>query len=291
MTFKDNKLQEKILADFPEIFDLTGQLKKAANSLLRDFNSRNIKLIELAPSKRLILFFTAKTIKTYSAILILCREGYGQDSYALLRGFLETLVSVKYIFSETTSADEKAVRFVEYKWVILKRYLQEHEEETLILDKFNEFKAKYNIISDKALISWSGKSVRDMAKHNGVNLLDEYDSGFRFYSRFSHPSIIGDKEYLRYENDVLRFSFFLDSSGIILSLKKAAAYLMEFLSVFNKSFDMQFDAQLLNLRSDMDKIFQMDKYSEQKNIGNPSDNLSKEKTSLVSVQFDIPLEE
>lgn len=288
---KNNKEQEKILADFPEIFDLAIQSKKAANLLLRDFNSRNIKLGELAPSKRLMLFFMAKIIKTYSAILILCREGYGQDSYALLRGLLETLISIKYIFSDALSADEKAVRFVEYKWVILKRYSQEYEEGSLIQNKFSEFKKKYNIISDKALITWSGKSVRDMAKHCGVNLLDEYDFGFRIYSRFSHPSIIGDKEYLRYENDVLRFSFFLDSSGIILSLKKATLYLIEFLFIFNKSFNIQGDLQLSKLQGAVDKIFQMEKYSEQKNIGNPADNFNKEKASQVSVQFDIVLEE
>ena len=76
----------------------------------------------------------------------------------------------------------------------------------MIHAKVEEFKEKYKITSDRALISWSGMSLKDIAKKVDRKLLECYETTFRLCSRFSHPSILGDNEYLIQKDKSLAFS-------------------------------------------------------------------------------------
>ncbi|MDD5669217.1 MAG: DUF5677 domain-containing protein, partial [Candidatus Omnitrophica bacterium] len=248
----------------------------------------------------IFLFFLTRIIKTYSAIFCLCRQGYGQDTSPLLRSSLGTLISAKYILYDLKSADKNAVRFVEYKWVIFKRHLSESERDPAakesddfvenrdqILAKFEEFKKKYKIESDRALITWSGKSVKDMAKKIDRKLLDEYDSAFRLYSRFSHPSIIGDREYLNFENDILKLSSLPSFIGIVPNLKRAVNYLCDFLFIFDDLFSLGRKQKINDLVSKSASIFNSEKFKNELPFEKSSLNLTKENLDKILVQFDM----
>lgn len=301
MSLNANYFSDKAYKENHELFTIANDVGTFSNQLLKEFDSNEINLFDLAAQKRIFLFFLTRAIKTYSAIQILCQEGYGQDVSNLVRSLLENLISVKYILCDSRSANQKAVRFVEYKWIMLKRQLSQFEtdfrnisgklsnelisKKSVIMEKFKEYKQKYNVSSDKALLTWSGRSVRDMAKLVDKKLLDEYDSTFRLCSRFSHPSIIGDEEYLNYENNILTFSPSPSVIGIISNLKKAIAYLLDFLYIFNKLFSLNCDNRLKGLNLKVTEVFQMRKYNKGLSIGKSIAGLEKKKDEKILIKF------
>jgi hypothetical protein len=243
------------------MFNLSSETLSLAVLFLEKFNSEKITLTDLSPHKRILLFFFTRAVKTYSAIRVLCGRGYGQDAAVLLRNLLENLICVKYILYDPLSSDMKAVRFVEYKWVILHRHMGGRSKKTLITEKYKEYKQKYGIFSDRGLLTWSGKSVETMARLADSGLLKEYEFIFRPCSRFSHPSIIGDNEYIRRENGTMTFLPFSSSAGIVQNLKKSVSYLFDFMVLFSGLFVINGENDLAVLKSEMTRVFQMDKYA------------------------------
>lgn len=291
-----NQIQEKN----GEIFALADEARSIYLAFLKDFNAKKIKLTAVPAHKRIFLFFMTRIIKTFSAVLALCKEGYGQDASPLLRTLLEILISIRYIVCNPEEADQKAVRFVDYKWVIFRKHLLESKiapagdsaedllsHSAMITEKFQAFKKKYNVTSDKALVTWSGKSTRDMAKLADKKLLKEYESAFRLDSRFSHPSIIGDKEYLDYQGSDLVFSFQPSDSGIAGSLKRAMGYLTLALTLFDSLFDLNGTSRLGCFRSRTEEIFKMEKYRKALFVEKSSPSLNKGNAANISVQFNV----
>lgn len=271
-----NENLKMIAEENEELFALAGRLQVLAREFLRSFNEKKFSLKHLTPAQRIFLFFVTRSLKSYSAIYLLCQGGYGQDVATILRSLLENLISAKYIVRDPRFADQMASRFVEYKWVIFKRHLAEEElnlvndsaearndfleKKNTVLAKVAEFKRKYNIVSDKALLTWSGRSIRDMAKLIDHKLLEEYDSTFRLCSRFSHPSIIGDKSYLIHGDGELIFSVNPSMDGIILNLKSAIRYLNEFLKMFIELYQIDKEPVLEAFQDDLRTVFGLGKY-------------------------------
>lgn len=292
------------ITDHP-FFVLAEQVLETANALLREFNSRDIKLKSLSPHQRIFLFFITRAIKTFSAIKILCQEGCGQDMATLLRGLLENLISVKYILCEPRFADQRAIRFVEYKWVIFKRYLPDEREDfpqipdtlcqeliahkALILDKIKEFKGKYKITSDLALITWSGHSVRDMARMIDKRWAREYDSTFRLSSRFSHPSIIGDREYMNQKDNHLIFYPFASMIGVFNNLRLAMDYLYEYLLLGETLFHLGLGGRLQEFRKEMDNvILKVERNTTTADSHHSTAGLSRAKAEDIVIKFQGP---
>lgn len=261
---------KKFFCKNDQLIELSEKGYELADFLLGRFNSKEIKLIDLSPYKRIYLFFLTRAMKTYRSIINLCVEGYGQDVSTLLRSLLDNLISVKYILSDIDSSDEKAIRFVEFKWVIFRRYIvnkttenfdiRPDEQNNLIIERYDNFKKKYNITSNRALLTWSGRAVVDMARLADKNLLAEYQSIFRSCSRFSHPSIVGDNEYLNYGEKILTFSHLPSSVGISANFEKAVDYLFDFISIFNEMFCLDYDDDIINLKNKLKEIKKEKKY-------------------------------
>ncbi len=296
-----DEVQKAILNDNPELFKLGEDAYRISDLLTKKFNERGLSLGDLTPSQRIFLFFWVRAVKTYSSISLLCAKGYGQDVATLLRSLLENMIAIKFILNNPKTADSLAVRFVEYKWIIFKRYLPEEEQRIkkasyeikekfykksrAISEKVEEFKKKYQIVSDKALITWSGHSIRDMAKMAGHELLEEYDYTFRLCSRFAHSSILGDKDYVHKEEDVLILSSVPSSVGVFDNLKNAIKYLVEFLMIFNNFYSLDHMQFIDQLKSDLNSAVSIDK--DRKNILPESPLIATLKTSnqRIVLQF------
>lgn len=259
-----------------KLFDLAHSVDDCGRSLLEEFNKRELRLFDLPAYQRIFLFVVSRSIKTYASILILCEQGYGQDVSTLLRSLFENLVTTKYIIHDKQSANNLAKRFVAYKWVVFKRHLAEQEKQIesaspdeknnflkrkkMILDKVDEFKKEFHIISDQALVTWSGKAIRDMAKQVDKNLLEEYEITFRLCSRFSHPSILGDNEYMVQDDKHIIFSPLPSDIGVVVNLENAIKYILEFLRIINTLFSFGYEKPLESLTSNLEKILQSKKY-------------------------------
>lgn len=273
-----NQEQKFHLGEYRELFEFSDEINHFTSSLLNEFNNRRIKLFDLPAYQRIFLFIVTRSIKTYASILVLCKAGYGQDVSTLLRSLLENLVTAKYIIHDPSTADEKARRFVAYKWVIFKRQLPEqekmfrtanseqknelYEKKQKIQKKVDEFKVNFQITSDKALITWSGKSIRDMAKKVDHKLLDEYEKTFRLCSRFSHPSILGDNEYLIQDNNNLIFSPLPSDIGIVSNLINALKYELDFLTITNQLFKLHKQKEIDQYLTKYQYLFSNERYSE-----------------------------
>jgi hypothetical protein len=283
-----------------ELARLMEEAQEAAYMLLREVNARQITLVSLPPSKRIFLFFLTKALKTFSAVRQLCAKGYEQDVCLLLRSLLETLISVRYIL-HTGDPDGKAVRFVEYKWIMFKRALSDAREESsddragtsdrlkeLVERKCQEFKKKYAIISDKALVTWSGRSIRDMAKLADKALLREYNDAFRFFSRFSHPNIIGDNEYMRFQGDSVVFLPAARGGDFSVHVGMSVKYLAELLStcchLFNLSSCERIDALKGRCEELWERVIRDDAGSQSVD----KQGVKKESLKGVRVNFEVP---
>lgn len=288
---------------FPEILEWAERGRRLSLEVREAFNALHVPLKTCPPHKRIFLFFLARVIKTYEAILHLCGEGYGQDTCPLLRTLLETLISSRFILLDPERADSQAVRFVEYKWVILRRYEAELQrvfpgempsskepDRERVLKQFEIFKKKYGIRSDRSLLSWSGKSIRDMAKAVDSSLFREYEASFRVDSRFSHPSIIGDNDYVDYAGDALILSSEPSPSGVVVSLKRAGGYLMDFLILFDELFDLQSEKAIDEIRSGLEHVMATEKYRLAIASEKTQPVLDKESIQHMEVRFRLPSE-
>ena len=254
--------------------NMLSQLIKDSNILaasqLDRFNQKKLRLKELPSHKRIFLFFLTRTLKTFAAVEALSKNGFSQDTSTLVRSLLENLITVRYILMHPKTADQKAVRFVDYKWVIFKRYLPEASEnpatikdplrrelfsqKDTIEKRIQEFKLKYRVISDKALVTWSGRALRDMARMAGHGLLEEYDTTFRLASRFTHPGIIGDREYVHYEDNALVFSPLPSGVGVEMSMRTALKFMLQFLAIFDEEFSLGSGKEIQTLQKDFEGL-------------------------------------
>ena len=237
-----------------ELKALGEQVHALASRMLEHINQRSIRLFDLPAHKRIFLFILTRAMKSFSAIEILCHKGYGQDVASLLRSLMESLITVRYIMIDPDNADELARRFVEYKWIIFRRTLAEEElalrtgteqqikdfeeKKALILENVQTYKRTYGIRSDRALLTWSGKTLKDMARAISKELHHEYEKTFRQCSRFSHPTILGDKEYMIQDDKSLSFSPQASGVGVETNCISSILYFLLFLSAFNDLFDI-----------------------------------------------------
>lgn len=236
------------------VFVLAADAFQSLRTAMDAINRRHFKLFDLPAHQRIFLFILTRSIKTYSSIRLLCEQGFGQDAATLLRSLLENLVTAEYILYDPDQADKHARRFVAYKWIILRRHLQEEEQrldilgkaamddfiarKTVIIQKADEFIKEFKVSSDRALVTWSGRTVRDMAKAARKELLEEYDRTFRMCSRFSHPGILGDHEYIVQDGKNLIFSPNPSDIGINSNLTRAVRYAAAFLALTGRLFDL-----------------------------------------------------
>lgn len=297
-----SQYQEQLLNKYRELFDLADQTIHMAQDVLEEFNRRHLKLFDLPANQRIFLFIVTRSLKTYFSIVELCKRGFGQDVATLLRSLLENLVTARYITHDQKTADEKAARFVAYKWVIFKRHLPDQErkvrngtpeeknefldKKSRVLKKVDEFKQRFNVLSDRALVSWSGKTTRDMAKKVDKKLLREYENTFRICSRFSHPTILGDNEYLIQNDQKLIFSPLPSDIGIIPNLSNATKYTLMFLKMIDSLFDFQQAHLIHRLENSLQSLLKSEKYQEAQQTSHKPATSIRESTISFRTQFE-----
>lgn len=255
-----------------ELFDIAAELHKLLDDVATEINKKQLQLSALENYKKSSLYFFVAAFKSFSAIHILCREGYGQDSSVVLRSLMENLISLKYILiGDRKNRNERAERFVEYRWVELKRLIDYWENHAFndalkekVMSKKEEvyetaaaFKKRYKA---KDLSTWAGISIRKMAEE--VYMLEEYLLAYRLCCSFSHPSFIGLLERTDRVGDDVMFSSNPSFRGIIEDMKSAISFMMQFLILFDKIFDLKMTSEIKAFEEKTLRIFEMEKYKQ-----------------------------
>ena len=296
-----NTSSEEIQKRFQSLFTLADNISDAARQLLDKINRREMKLFDLKPHQRIFLFILTRSLKTYASIITLCKNGYGQDAATLLRSLLENLITAGYILKDKKTADEKAARFVAYKWIIFKRQLPEQEKnlpqmtahqkqifmerKKKILEQYEAFKKKFRLRSDQALLTWSGKTVKDMAREISKKLLEEYETTFRLCSRFSHPSILGDQEYMLQDGKNLIFSPLPSLIGVAANLKNSMSLMIQFTELINIHFKANEEQLIKNLYSEFASLPNIEKLEQDNPSSKPSQETTQIRESTIKFEF------
>ncbi|OGF25280.1 hypothetical protein A2303_03135 [Candidatus Falkowbacteria bacterium RIFOXYB2_FULL_47_14] len=154
----------------------------------------------------LLLYAVGKADKTLCAIVLLCRNGMGEDALILCRSIFEICITVEYIFKDQT--DYRAKRYFSYDWVQRKKMLGyistvPHMKKYLTPDNLqiaNDIKKnakKVNMLY-KYGSTWSDKSIYEMA--SDVGFLDLYQTAYRIQCNLSHSNPRSMNDYFKEEN-------------------------------------------------------------------------------------------
>lgn len=140
----------------------------------------------------LAAFFFAKSYKTFAAIVLLARKGFGEDAAVLSRGLVENTTNLLYIAEEP---ETRAELYLDYEYVARNRYISMLESAGAfdsaagasspargrLRQLYESVKSNY---PNENL--WSGKSIRQMADE--VGLTSHYLFAYKYFSDMAHAA-------------------------------------------------------------------------------------------------------
>lgn len=153
-------------------------------------------------------FVLGKGFKTYEAVSLLCRGGYGEDAFVLTRSLFELMVTNAYILNDNT--EDTLMRYMNYDWVTRKEmydYIVSIPEQLAQLNaeiasgkRINtvpEVEAEYKKVMAKYGYrnGWSDKSIKGMSE--AVGRTDMYSTVYRMQCTVGHTDARSMNEYAR----------------------------------------------------------------------------------------------
>ena|GEM_PF-3888052 len=142
-------------------------------------------------------FFLSKTVTSFFAVWILCKNGYGQDALVILRTIFENLVNLSYV---NKYPDTRVPLFIEYDHIRARQKLKDyencygetgHEEHRkYIMEQYDRVKRNY-----PKKFSWSQVPLFEMAKSCGLE--KEYYRVYTIGSEFIHGGSDTVSDYIR----------------------------------------------------------------------------------------------
>lgn len=183
------------------LFSLNGELHNLVDTQLQfDISDKNNKSFFVA-------FVIGKAYKTYEAIILLCKNGYGEDAFMLARTLFELMVTAVYILQD--ESEDRLMRYMNYDWVTRKQmydYIATKDDLLANLNKAIESGGKENTIDEverkyKAVMeryhyrdSWSDKTIQGMS--DSIGRLDMYNTVYRMQCTVSHTNARSMNEYI-----------------------------------------------------------------------------------------------
>jgi hypothetical protein len=198
------------MARFKKLYELNEQLHQlAARHMGADLNELNHKSFFAA-------FILGKAYKTHEAIMLLCKQGYGEDAFMLSRTLFELMIMLLYILSDNT--DDRLIRYAEHDWVNRKQMLDYVATNDRLLKGLNEkiklaagepdvlaiIEAEYTRVMNKHgydFKGWSDKSIQKMAEEVGRG--DAYKTVYKLQCNVGHTNPRSMNEYIQQTKDGL----------------------------------------------------------------------------------------
>lgn len=159
-----------------------------------------------------IAFAMGKAFKTYEAIGILCKSGYGEDAFMLTRTLFELMVTTAYILQDAT--EDRLTRYASYDWVTRREmydYIVSNNSLLADLNKGIESGGKADIIAEveteyknvmekyKYRNGWSDKSIKGMSE--SIGRLDAYNTVYKLQCTLGHTNVRSMNEYISIANE------------------------------------------------------------------------------------------
>jgi hypothetical protein len=199
-----NMTNDKLLLGelFKVYEELTAILRGATESTKFNFDTAH---------KRLMAAFLAKACKTHDAMVLLARNGFGEDAAILTRSLLNLVINARWI---NQAPEERIPAYIKYEHVLIARLNRKIVEDPRLvgrdsLDPRTEFKNKQAGLDAEAREAekrhgynhhgWSGKSIRDMAIELGMTI--DYDSLYTLASDLEHSDVASVDDYMTLSPD------------------------------------------------------------------------------------------
>lgn len=197
-------MKDPIYQRHKELFDFNIELRKIADSVMdKEFH-------KITPKVAFTTFALGKAYKTHEAILLLCRQGYGEDAAILTRSLFDLMITLLYILNDKTN--KRVLRYFHYDPIIRKKMydyaktvstfaklfkdrelnpkpgdttLEEVEKQAVAAQK------KYNY----GRMGWSDKPIRQMAEEVGRE--GAYQTVYYLQSNISHSAARTMNDYVK----------------------------------------------------------------------------------------------
>jgi hypothetical protein len=246
--------------ELKEIYELNNSLLRLAENLQDEFTKRGIRRETLSADLFLLCFFFTKASKTASAVVSLCKEGYTEDAFVLVRTIFEIVVKSLYIFK--SDAIERARAFILYDRLERKKQLKkivewnrkrmienrEFEEELKKIEtECNSLEKDYQISIDKVI--WPRKNLEELSTE--VDLANIYYTVYWLSSLYTYTSIRSSMAFVSVTDKGLSFDIKPDKK---LS-KDVLIYLFDLFIRMVQEFDHRFELGYQNNISELKEKF------------------------------------
>lgn len=198
----------------------------------------------------LAAFFFAKSYKTFAAICVLARRGFGEDAAVLSRGLLENATNLLYISQDP---EARAALYVEHEYVARNKYITMLESIGELdlsgpqrATAREQLRRLYESVKDNYPIEnlWSGKSLRRMAQEVGLSM--HYAYAYRYFSDIAHggPSTISQIMEPGEQQGFVGIMFGPDETLVSDALVWGSDLFWRALAKHNEIFSLDFDDRL-----------------------------------------------
>ncbi|MBI3335762.1 MAG: hypothetical protein HY001_04680 [Candidatus Portnoybacteria bacterium] len=242
-----------MLQNKSSIFDFNKQLSHLVYSKFENIKPDSDKSFFIA-------FIIGKAYKTHKAIMLLCKQGYGEDAFMLARTLFELMITTSYIFQD--DSDERLMRYMEYDWVTRKKmydYAVTKDELSEALNKkvghekggrgvINQVQTEYKRVMTKYKYNkngWSDKSISGMAESIGRG--DAYNTVYKLQCIVAHTNARSINEYMDLTNEGLVFNIGRNDDSVEKTLVAAFDFLRSIIEEANKQFTWNLGVSLESL--------------------------------------------
>ncbi|MFA5359932.1 MAG: DUF5677 domain-containing protein [Patescibacteria group bacterium] len=214
----------------------------------------------------ILLYAIAKAEKTLSAIILLCKNGMGEDATILSRTLFELSLTVEYILND--KSNYQAERYMSYDWIqrinsyeyiktsTSAEVLNKPENIRIIKDvdkhaQEAQSKYKYN------KFGWSDVSIHKMAEQFGKVGL--YRTAYNIQCSLSHSNPRTMNDYFKIENDQLVLNSCSSDNLVEETLVITFSSYYELLAQFNEYFKKGVGEELKKLEGEFVKKINLNK--------------------------------
>jgi len=214
------------------------------------------------PKDMFCAFVVGKSYKTHGAVLLLSKNGFGEDASILTRSIYENMVTLLHILQDET--DEQAYRYFDYDWILREKMFKSVAGKQEIMDKvlerernpkpedttIQEVKKHADIVRKRYGYKnnrWSDKSLYEMAKD--VGRLDAYRTVYRLQCQLSHSLSRSLNEYAKPDQSGVVLDVGQSENWVEESLVAAFDFYFSILSAYNSHFDLGFEDKFEDLEN------------------------------------------
>jgi hypothetical protein len=193
------KAEEILYNKYRDLFDFT---KNAVDESINFVVGEHANTIE----RKATLFHFVRASYLLDAIYRLCIQGLATEAMVILRSLLNLYINITWLTTGDTK--KRFERFADFEVVFKKLDMDKIVQHGDIWDEiknddlnvhdseFEKVKTKYNLKKRKDFTNWSGESIYEMARDNGVNFEKDYKIIYGRLSAIEHTGPESVRSYL-----------------------------------------------------------------------------------------------